>query len=249
MNTSITPLRRKTIIGWLLATTFFLGLIAYEWIPSYLRGGWIFFVGMVMIGAFLKVTYAILVGLVFFLGASVYFLFKLNSGVSIDNQVLLLLMTPFAPIGFSAVLHNLDLRKNASHSLVVFKQKIEHEIIPLQLLDTFLQSQLTLLCRPDISLCYARLTSIEITIKNAREIEDLLGSDEWLNIRSKVLLYIEKCIANGFHVFGDIELDKLVLVNVDSGSSEITEQFIKNIKEISSLKTEISRIVYEPNFA
>ncbi len=249
MSSTTTPLRRKTIIGWLLLTTFFIGLVAYEWIPMYLRGGWIFFLAMVMSGAFLKISYAIVVGLICFLGASIHFFYKLNSGVPIDHLILLLFMSPLAPIGFSAVLHNLDLRTNASQSLVVFKHKIEHEIIPTQLLNTFIKSQLSLLNRPDIAACHNKIIGIEINFRNIDEIKDLLGTSEWINTRSKVLLLIEDCLSNGFHAFGDESFEKITLVNIDDGSSRASDQIAESLNEIKSLKTDIRRVTYEPSLA
>ncbi|MDP1539388.1 MAG: hypothetical protein Q8L72_01885 [Moraxellaceae bacterium] len=246
-STTTTPLRRKTIIGWLLTTTFFIGLVAYEWLPMHLRGAWVFFIALIMAGAFLKVSSAIALGLIAFLTAALHFYYKLSSGVYIEHLILLLFISPLAPIGLSAIRHNLNLRTNASNSLLIFKHKIEREIIPVQLLETFIKSQLHLLNRSDIAACHSKIIGIEISLQNIEEIKELLGTTEWTETRSKVLLMIESYICNGFHAFGDESLEKITLINIDDGSSNYSDQITKKLNEISILQTNIRRVIYEPS--
>lgn len=247
MKNKTLPLRRKTIIGWLLASTFFLGLLGYEWIPDYLRGGWLFLLLLMMFGAFLRITYAVLVGLVFFLGLSVYFLYKMNSGVAIGNQLLLLLMTPFAPIGYSAILHNLDLREHVSDSLLTLKNRVDHEIIPLALLDTFIKSELAIFNRENISFSEQNIVATEIIIENSHEIEELLGDEEWIAVRIQILQIIEDCIDNGYHVFGDSDFHRMVFVEVANSDTDFIDRMIFKINANLSLKIKLDRTIYEPS--
>ena len=58
----ITPLRKKTIIGWVIACIAFVGLLGYEWIPGHLRGGWVFYLLLVISGGFMQIGMSLIVG-------------------------------------------------------------------------------------------------------------------------------------------------------------------------------------------
>jgi hypothetical protein len=82
----------RTLVLWIIAAHLFMGMIAYEWLPVSFRGSWIFILILLVSGAFLEVGLSLIVGLLAFIGVSVYFLLDLGAQTHIERQLFYFLL-------------------------------------------------------------------------------------------------------------------------------------------------------------
>ncbi len=96
------------LILWIVSSQLFMGVVAYEWLPATYRGSWVFLVILLIVGAFLNVGLALVLGLIAFISMAIYFSLDLANQTYIERQLLLLFVIPIAPIFMSAIRHNIQ---------------------------------------------------------------------------------------------------------------------------------------------
>ena len=238
----LTPLRKKTITGWAIACIVFIGLLGYEWIPEYLRGGWIFYLLLVISGAFMQIGTSLIVGIVAFLGTAAYLSYKLNLGLPSEKQTLMMFLTPLAPLWLSAIKHNLDLRKEASGLLIKFHQKSDFHVFTKDAFDDFVK-KMDSICRSKGIESYR---IIKVNIENQEIIEQVLGEQAWQRSRLNILSAFECSIDNEIFHFGNHEFNEFCCVDMQfpAGSTE-APMFLQKLSTIPELKLNISYEIHD----
>ena len=122
----------KTVLYWINLAVFFLGMVAYEWLPTGYRGSWLFVLALVFIGGFVRFTTAVLIGIAAFFSVSIYFLFDLNSFTHIERQILLLFTVAFAPLFLSAVRYNLIATHKTQDAIQNFSFSYSNDVLSLK---------------------------------------------------------------------------------------------------------------------
>ncbi len=232
----VTPLRRKTIIGWVIACVVFIGLLGYEWMPEYLRGGWIFYLLLVISGGFLEIGLALIVGTIAFIGSAFYLLYKLNLGLPAEKQALMLFLSPIAPLWLSAVKHNLGLRQSASKALMLFRAKSDIHVLDLDACEDFMR-RLDVLSRHGGREGY-RL--IDIAVKNHDLITEMLGEQVWQKTRLQMLAIFEASANQAIFHFADDELTEFRCIDLEHAPDDMAEpEFLRQLRAIVELKLEV----------
>ena len=121
----------KTLMLWIITAHLFIAIVAYEWLPATYRGGWILIIGLLVLGAFVNIGAALIIGLIAFLAVAVYFMFDLAGQTHIERQLLLLFIIPMVPLFLSAVRHNIANALKRFKAIQSYEKNYRHDIFPL----------------------------------------------------------------------------------------------------------------------
>ncbi|SHE39619.1 hypothetical protein SAMN02745117_00231 [Lampropedia hyalina DSM 16112] len=232
MPAIITPLRRKTIIGWMLVCLAVTGLLAYEWIPEHLRGGWIIYLLLLASGAVLRVGQAVILGLMAFVFTALYMFYKASMGLPIEQQTLMLVLNPAAPLWLSAIYHNLQLRRVASSALLELNQRTDVLTLNMAASAHFML-HLDILCRRSGTKGYR---VIDVVVTNHLLILDMLGDQVWQSARLRMLEVLEQHADDAVFVFAENGLTHLRCLQVTQFPEDETEPlFVQRLRGIKEL--------------
>lgn len=232
MPATITPLRKKTIIGWMLVCLAATGLLAYEWIPQHLRGGWIIYLLLLASGAVLRVGQALVLGMLAFVFTGLYMFYKASMGLPIEQQTLMLVLNPAAPLWLSAIYHNLQLRRGASTALQELIQRTDVLTLNMAASAHFML-HLDILCHRSGTRGY-RVIDIEVT--NHLLILDMLGEQVWQSTRLRMLEVLEQHADDAIFVFAENGLTRLRCLQIGPFPEDETEPvFVQRLRSIKEL--------------
>ena len=123
------------LILWIVSSQLFMGVVAYEWLPATYRGSWVFLVILLIVGAFLNVGLALVLGLIAFISMAIYFSLDLANQTYIERQLLLLFVIPIAPIFMSAIRHNIQNALRSFRAIQSYDRNYQHDILPVTALN------------------------------------------------------------------------------------------------------------------
>lgn len=232
----VTPLRKKTIIGWVIACIVCVGLLGYEWMPDSLRGGWIFYLLLVVSGGFLTIGRALILGLIVFVGSAFYLFYKLTLGLPAEKQALMMFLSPIGPLWLSAVKHNLGLRHSASKALLQLHAKSEAHLLPLDVCPDFMRRLDALTGRSGRE----RYRIIDIAIKNHDLITEMLGEHVWRKTRLRILEILEGTSTEAIFHFSDDGLTEFRCLDLEHAPDSKEEpRFLASLRAIVELRLEV----------
>jgi hypothetical protein len=231
------PLRKKTITGWAIACVVYLGLLGYEWMPSHFRGGWVFLILLVISGAFIEIGTALIVGLLAFVGASLYMLYKLKLGLPAERQVLMMFLSPIAPLWLSAIQYNLQLRRDAAIKALALKQGSAKGVLNTDHYDDFV-TRLDALCRSCNIKGYAES---QIDIVNRELIAELLGSRTWVDTQNRIVRILNVSANQPIFYFVNDALDMILCIDLSrSEEAEGEPDYIAQLRQIAELNLDVN---------
>ena len=227
------------LVLWIISTQIFIGLIAYEWLPANYRGSWIFLLFLLITGAFLNIGWALLLGLIMFIGTAVYFFIDINNQTYIERQLLLLFVIPIAPIFLSAIRYNIQNALKSFFAIQRYDRKYQHDVLPLTALQHF-QSELKKLLKLTHKNQYE---IIKTTVLNHILIQELLGKDVWKTTQNHIMTILSTEESNHviYHFINE-ELSEIISIMIHSDdNTQITPNFINKIQQLESIKIQIEQ--------
>lgn len=224
-----------TVIYWIILAIFFIGVVGYEWLPTGYRGSWLFVLALVISGAFVRFTTAILIGLGAFFAVSIYFLFDLTSFSHIERQILLLFTVAFAPLSLSAVRYNLISTHQANQAIQHFNFGYSNEVLPLQSWEHMTTELFKML--PFLSIDYYEI--VHIQIKNQQLIAEMLGDAVWKDTQNEILKLLREKSDGAIYHFANNNLNEIrsIIIRNNPGPENLP-LFITALKQIESLEIE-----------
>ncbi|OTG78482.1 hypothetical protein B9T33_14290 [Acinetobacter sp. ANC 5054] len=230
----------QTVLYWVILAVFFLGIVAYEWLPVGYRGSWLFVLALIIAGGFVRFSTAIFIGLAAFFSISIYFLFDLNSFNHIERQILLLFIVFFAPLFLSAVRYNLIASDKSQKSIKNFSTGYSNDVLPMNTWEHMMAELLKML--PFLTLKNYEVINIEI--KNQQLISEMLGEDVWKNIQNKILDLLRQKTDGVIYNFANDDLTQIrSVIFRNNPSSENMPQFIHVLKSVESIELQIDYVL------
>lgn len=219
-----------------MACIVIIGLLGCEWIPDYLRGGWIFYCLLVISGVFLYISQALVLGLLTFVGLAFYLFYKLQLGQPAEKQTLMLFLAPMAPIWLSAIKHNLKLVRTSRYTLIAALQKSKLQLLNLEAYEDF-QHRIASLCRGANAISYFEVI---IYVKNQALIANMLGDQSWQEIRIRMVDILAATRDEPVFHFANEEMTYLRSIHL-ALPLDFHEDlpFIGELRQISGLKIEV----------
>lgn len=193
------------LILWIVSSQLFMGVVAYEWLPATYRGSWVFLVILLIVGAFLNVGLALVLGLIAFISMAIYFSLDLANQTYIERQLLLLFVIPIAPIFMSAIRHNIQNALRSFRAIQSYDRNYQHDILPVTALKHFQVElkKLLKLTQKDHYKIY------NISIINTTLIREMLGEDIWKETQNKIMSILSNDHNNVIYHFINEELSQI----------------------------------------
>lgn len=226
------------LILWIVSSQLFMGVVAYEWLPATYRGSWIFLVILLIVGAFLNVGLALILGLIAFISMAIYFSLDLANQTYIERQLLLLFVIPIAPIFMSAIRHNIQNALRSFRAIQSYDRNYQHDILPITALKHFQVElkKLLKLTQKDHYKIY------NISIINTTLIREMLGEDIWKETQNKIMSILSNDHNNVIYHFINEELSQIksIVIHQDQLTEGFSEpEFIEKLKSLTVLKLQI----------
>lgn len=226
------------LILWIVSSQLFMGVVAYEWLPATYRGSWVFLVILLIVGAFLNVGLALILGLIAFISMAIYFSLDLANQTYIERQLLLLFVIPIAPIFMSAIRHNIQNALRSFRAIQSYDRNYQHDILPVTALKHFQVElkKLLKLTQKDHYKIY------NISIINTTLIREMLGEDIWKETQNKIMSILSNDHNNVIYHFINEELSQIksIVIHQDQLTEGFAEpEFIEKLKSLTVLKLQI----------
>ena len=226
------------LILWIVSSQLFMGVVAYEWLPATYRGSWVFLVILLIVGAFLNVGLALVLGLIAFISMAIYFSLDLANQTYIERQLLLLFVIPIAPIFMSAIRHNIQNALRSFRAIQSYDRNYQHDILPVTALKHFQVElkKLLKLTQKDHYKIY------NISIINTTLIREMLGEDIWKETQNKIMSILSNDHNNVIYHFINEELSQIksIVIHQDKLIDRFSEpEFIEKLKSLTVLKLQI----------
>ncbi|PVZ85242.1 hypothetical protein C9426_20390 [Serratia sp. S1B] len=216
----------------------YLGLIAYEWLSTGFRGGWILVIFMMLLGAFLRFSVAVVVGILSFILLIIYFLFDFNHFVfNIGRQLLLLFILPFAPLFLSAFRDILNSNRQTDKILDNYRLHLANNLLPIGTFKTT-ELQIHKLLKHHHIEAYETLS---IRISNHALLRDMLNVEEWKAVQNQILAVLHQDHESSILYFTDarMSLIKSIIIHVDE--QNVTPHILEQLHQIPNLKLHIEQ--------
>ncbi|WP_234857046.1 hypothetical protein [Acinetobacter junii] len=229
----------QTLMLWIITAHLFIAIVAYEWLPATYRGGWILIIGLLVLGAFVNIGAALIIGLIAFLAVAVYFMFDLAGQTHIERQLLLLFIIPMAPLFLSAVRYNIGNALKRFKAIQSYEKNYRHDIFPLSSLQHF-KHEFHKLLRISGTQTYF---IYDIQISNAVLIQEMLGEDIWKQTQNKILNILSKshqCGDVNYH-FIDGDLNEIASIVIPAETTDKLPDYIEELKQLPSVKLKVDK--------
>lgn len=227
------PLRKKTVIGWAMAMVVCLGVIGYEWLPATLRGAWLFYLALVLLGAVMTVGGGIILGLLMFLGMALYLSYSQLIGVSAERYYSMLFLVPLAPLWLSAIMYNLRLRSGTEEQYWAVEDFSNTDLASHEAQHLMLRTLKTLVKDGHLQ----SLREIRIHVINVSVIREVLGERAWLSIKQQLFDIFAKVKHPALLHFSDRREGCFMTLDFRDEASPLT--FMDEMKQIKGVKIEI----------
>lgn len=228
------------LVLWIISAQIFMGIVAYEWLPASYRGSWVFLLILLIAGAYLNIGMALILGLVSFVGVAVYFFLDLANQTYLERQLLLLFVTPMAPIFLSAIRYNIRNALKRFRAIQSYDHNYQHDILPITALRHF-QGELRKLLQLTQKDHYKVITT---HITNTVLIREMLGEDIWKSTQNKIMAILSTERDSVIYHFINEELSEIKSIIVHENSTEESQTepvFIQQLKELEALKLQIEQ--------
>lgn len=213
--------------------------------PAYLRGEWIFYLLLVGLGAFLYIGRALLLGLAAFIATAFFLFYRMHLGDSVDQLVLIMFMTPIAPLWLSAVRHNLNLRRQANSAYLEFNHRSNLQILNIDAYADFQQRLISLCNRFGVD----AYSEIKIDILNDQLIAEMLGEHVWRKTRIRILEILRAHADDAIFHFSDDQLTFIHSICPHPADTDIEPAYIAELRQIVELKLRvvIKKTIIQPH--
>lgn len=228
------------LLLWIISAHLFLGIVAYEWLPASYRGSWIFLTLLVITGAFLNVGAALILGLICFFGLAIYFILDLANQTYIERQLLLLFVTPIAPLFLSAIRYNIQMALQRFRAIQNYDHNYQHDILPITAFGHF-QKELIKLLKLKGQDSYE---VIHIEISNTVLIREMLGEDVWKSTQNQIMAILHHEHQSVIYHFINEELSEIksiVIHKVESDDVDLYPAFVQALEQLTVLKLKIEQ--------
>ncbi len=174
-------------------------------------------------------------GLLAFIGVSVYFLLDLGAQTHIERQLLLLFYSSYSSF-LSAVRHNIEINVQKYRDIQSYDRNYRRDIFPLSALKYFQRSFFKLLDHHNVQ----DYEVFVISILNRSLIKEMLGDDVWKTTQNEMITILSQHQPNEIvFQFADDDLENIYSIVIRQQKTDEEPDFIKKLREIMTLRLEV----------